>query len=98
MLKALAIAGRDKPKDAYDIHFVLLHDGRGPRGLATALRSLRPHEAIDAAVESLQRDYKDVDSRGPRDVCAFLGRPEDDQLGGDALAYVLDFLEMLTAE
>jgi hypothetical protein len=97
VLKALAIAGRDKPKDAYDIHFVLLHDSRGPRGVAAALRRLLPHEAIDAAVESLKRDYKDVDSRGPHDVCSFLGRPEDDRLAGDALAYVLDFLEVLTA-
>lgn len=97
VLKALAIAGRDKPKDAYDIHFVLLHDGRGPRGLATVLRGLRPHEAIDGAIESLRRDYQEIDSRGPHDVCAFLGRPGDDQLGGDALAHVLDFLETLTA-
>lgn len=95
VLKALAIAGRDKPKDAYDIHFVLLHDERGPQGLAKALRRLRPHDAIDAAIESLQRDYKDIDGRGPHDVCAFLGRSGDDKLAGDVLAYVQEFLSSL---
>ncbi len=92
MLKALASAGRDKPKDAYDIHYALLHDPRGPEGLGADLRALAPHHAIDAALESLGRDYMEVDSRGPRDVCTFLGRVGDHELAGDALAFVRAFL------
>ncbi len=92
VLKSLAIAGRDKPKDAYDIHYVLLHDPRGPQGLGEALRKLEPHDAIDGAIASLRRDYKDVDSRGPRDVCLFLGERGNDALAGSALAFALEFL------
>ena len=92
LLKALAIAGRDKPKDAYDLHYVLLHDHRGPYGLGTALRALMPHPAIEAAIASLKRDYRDVESRGPRDVCSFLGERENEQLAGDSLAFVLEFV------
>jgi hypothetical protein len=92
MLKALALAGRDKPKDAYDLHYVLLHDARGPQGLGAALRALMPHPAIEAAVASLKRDYQEVDGRGPRDVCSFLGERANDDLAGSALAFVLDFV------
>ena len=92
MLKALAIAGRDKPKDAYDIHYVLLHDPRGAHGLGAALRKLAPHAAIDAALASLTRDYAEVDNRGPRDVCTFLGQGGDDALAADAIAFMREFL------
>lgn len=95
MLKALAIAGRAKPKDAYDVHYVLLHDPLGPRTLGEKLQRFRPHDAVDAAVKALRRDYKDVDGRGPRDVCSFLGRRDDDELAGSALAYMLEFLSVL---
>jgi hypothetical protein len=97
VLKSLAIAGRDKPKDAYDIHYVLLHDPRGPRVLGEKLRRLLPHVAIDAAVASLKRDYKEVNSRGPRDVCSFLGEHDNDALAGSALAFMLEFLNGVAA-
>jgi hypothetical protein len=96
-LKSLALAGRDKPKDAYDIHYVLLHDPRGPQGLGEALRRLQPHDAVDAALASLRRDYNDIDSRGPRAVCSFLGERENDALAGSALAFVLEFLNAASA-
>lgn len=93
ILKALAIAGRDKAKDAYDIHYVLVHNPRGPQGIGEAARRLLPHDAVDRAIASLRRDYKDVTSRGPQDVCSFLGEPDNDPLAGDALAFVLEFLD-----
>lgn len=94
-LKGLAIAGRVKPKDAYDIHYVLVHDALGAKGLGEALHRHKPHDAVDAAVKALRRDYKAIDSRGPRDVCSFLGRNGDEDLAGNALAYMLDFLGAL---
>lgn len=91
-LKAIAIARRDKAKDAYDIHYTLLHDPRRAEGLGEALSRLAPHDAVSAAIESLQRDYQNVDGRGPSDVCKFLGKRNDLDLAGQALANVLDFL------
>ncbi|HZZ66378.1 MAG TPA: nucleotidyl transferase AbiEii/AbiGii toxin family protein [Candidatus Baltobacteraceae bacterium] len=97
ILKALAIAGRDKPKDAYDMHYVLLHDARGAQGVGEAVRQLLPHESVDAAMASLRRDYKEITGRGPRDVCSFLGQADNEALAGDALAFVLEFLRAAEA-
>lgn len=91
-LKAIAIAHRDKAKDAYDIDFTLRHDPRRALGLGEALLGLGPHDAITAAVESLRRDYQSVDGRGPSDVCKFLGQRSNEELAGQAYANVLDFL------
>ncbi len=97
-LKALAIAGRAKPKDAYDIHFVLLHEPVGPLALGQRLQKYRPHDAVEAAIKALRRDYKEVDGRGPRDVCSFLGRGSDEELAGQSLAYMIEFLSALPDE
>ena len=93
VLKGLALAGRMKPKDAYDMHYVLLHDSKGASGLGDALRALGPNEAITRALGFLERDYREVDGRGPRDVCAFLNEPKNDELAGQALAYMREFLK-----
>lgn len=95
-LKAIAISLRDKRKDAYDIHFTLLHDPRRAIGLGEELLRVAPHDAITTAVASLRRDYQTVDGRGPSDVCKFLGQEDDMGLAGQALANVLEFLSPFT--
>lgn len=93
VLKGLALAGRMKPKDAYDMHYVLLHDSKGASGLGASLRALGPNDAITRAIGFLERDYREVDGRGPRDVCAFLNEPENVDLAGQVLAYMREFLK-----
>ena len=93
VLKGLALAGRMKYKDAYDMHYILLHDLKGAGGLGGAVRALCPNETITRALGFLERDYRDVDSRGPRDVCAFLDELENAELAGQALAYMREFLK-----
>lgn len=93
VLKGLALAGRKKAKDAYDMHYVLLHDPKGAAGLGGALRAIGPNEAITRALGFLDRDYREIDGRGPRDVCAFLNEPKNDELAGQALAYMREFLK-----
>jgi hypothetical protein len=92
VLKALAIRGRKKAKDAYDIHYVLKHDPAGPDAIGRSLIPLLDQGAVRSALSSLRRDYNDVDGRGPQDVCSFLGQRGDDALAGDALAHVLALL------
>lgn len=94
VLKALAILGRDKKKHAYDIHYVLLHDPAGPRALGEGLIRYLPDDTIAEAIAGLRQNYRDVDDRGPKDVCAFLG-VDDDALAGDAYAFMLQFLSRL---
>lgn len=93
VLKGLALAGRMKYKDAYDMHYILLHDSKGAGGLGGAVRALCPNETITRALGFLERDYRDVNSRGPRDVCAFLDELENAELAGQALAYMREFLK-----
>lgn len=92
MLKALALAGRSKDKDAYDLHYVLVTDPLGPERLGADLRTYASHAAIGSAVASLRRDYASIDGRGPKDVCSFLGRTDDEELAGSAFAHVKAFL------
>jgi len=95
VLKAIAMKNRDKPKDAYDLYFVLRHVDGGPVRLGATLSTLGEHVALREAVESLERDFETVDSRGPKDVCSFLGDPENDELAADVLANVRDLLKTL---
>ncbi len=94
-LKALAMDGRDEPKDAYDLYFALAADAKKPEGLGQALGALRPHDAVGRAIESISKHFATVDSRGPKDVCRFVGEPENTDLAGDVLGFATAFLEAL---
>jgi hypothetical protein len=97
VLKGLALAGRKKAKDAYDMHYVLAHDPAKPMGLATELRGLGPNATVARALEYLERDYREIDGRGPSDVCSFLNAAGDASLAGQALAYMREFVRAATA-
>jgi len=92
MLKALAMRHRDKHKDAYDLYFVLATDDRKPEGLGAALAAFATHSAVAEAIATIERDFDSVDGRAAVDVCTFLGRPGDDALAGDVLAFGRAFL------
>ena len=86
-LKALAMANRDKHKDAYDIYYVLKHDERSPKILGTMLAEFADQPPVADAIGVLDRDFQNVDGRGPIDVCRFLGRAGDEDLAADVLAF-----------
>jgi hypothetical protein len=92
LLKAIAMKNRDKQKDAYDLYYVLRHADGGPGRLGQMLRDFREHVAFSEMTDSLQRDFETIDSRGPADVCAFLGEIGNDDLAADVLANVQDLL------
>jgi hypothetical protein len=91
-LKALAIANRDKHKDAYDLYYVLKHDERGPGAMGKILAAFSDQLPVTDAIGVLDRDFQSVDGRGPVDVCRFLGRESDEDLAADVLAFVRAFL------
>jgi hypothetical protein len=95
MLKAIAMKNRDKQKDAYDLYYVLRHADGGASGLGQRLRDFEEHAAFGEMIASLQRDFETVDSRGPMDVCAFLGETGSDDLAADVLANVQDLMRSL---
>jgi hypothetical protein len=92
VLKSLALAGRDKAKDAYDLHFTLRHTPGGPAQIGRYLSGNRSHVAVAKAMNTLERDFETIEHRGPQMVCRFLGRVGDDDLAADVLAHVRELL------
>jgi hypothetical protein len=93
VLKALALAGRDKAKDAYDLHFTLRHTPGGPTEIGRYLSHNRSHVAVAKAIDTLARDFETIEHRGPQLVCRFLGRAGDDDVAADVLAHVRELLQ-----
>ena len=71
VMKAYALAGRDKPKDAYDICFCLDNAAGGIEALARLWRQRREDPLVAAALAHLREKFETVDSYGPRQVAIF---------------------------
>lgn len=101
MAKAAAANGRNKPKDWYDIAYVLLHNDDGPTAGADAVTVA--FGSVAAAAKTwlleLHTNFADSDSQGTRAyVEQFkLDHPDQDpqQLGADAMLAVGDFCTRL---
>lgn len=102
VLKALALDSRDKPKDAYDIDYVLVHlasDGSGPRLVAQQLQPFIDLPAVRKALGILREKFESADSYGPQSVALYrrleLGSEEADAIQARSFALVQSFLEQL---
>lgn len=93
VLKAIAIVERLKPKDAYDLCFVLRQIEGGPPAAASWLKQLPPHKAFERMEQSLRDNFKSIEDVGPRRVAQFMAEDSED-LRAQALAAVLDFLRV----
>lgn len=92
VLKALACRGREKPKDAFDLFYVLRNFGAGPTDVAARLRPWSADPAVARAREILAADFADVTREGPRRVARFLGADDDDGLKAQVVAFTAEFL------
>lgn len=95
VLKALACRGREKPKDAFDLYYVLRNFQNGPADVAARLRPWCQEPGVVKARSILETDFSDVTREGPRRVARFLGMDNDEALQAQVVAYVADFLEVL---
>jgi predicted nucleotidyltransferase len=75
VMKAHALAGRDKPKDAYDICYCLDHFPGGLAKLANAWKNRRMEKDVSRAIEILNQKFSGVEDFGPRQVVEFLDAP-----------------------
>jgi hypothetical protein len=95
VLKALALADRGEPKDAYDIVYVLR---RWPHGVADVADRLAGHaaehrEVVERALQSLAGDFAEPDSLGSRRAAQFESIGDlDPAATADAHGYVDDLL------
>jgi predicted nucleotidyltransferase len=100
VLKSLAIAGpshRDKPKDDYDLVYVIRRYEGTPQSIADALdRHAATHrQLVRDALNGLANDFASPDHQGPRYVADFdlLTDEEHDQAAADAHGYVDELLK-----
>ena len=98
IMKAHALAGRDKPKDAYDLCFCLDNAPGGLEALARAWRERRDSPLVAAAIEHLRVKFATVSSFGPRQVALFreaVTREEQEMHARRAFELVVRFLELI---
>jgi hypothetical protein len=101
MAKAAAANGRNKPKDWYDLAYVLLHNDDGPTAGADAVTEAFGSVAVDARtwLVELHANFGDSDSQGTRAYVEqfLLDHPGQNplQLGADAILAVDDFCARL---
>jgi hypothetical protein len=98
VMKAYALAGRDKPKDAYDICFCLDNSAGGIEALAHAWRTRRAEPLVAAALAHLRDKFATVNSYGPRQVAIFYeatSREEQERHSRRGYELVARFLELI---
>lgn len=97
ILKALTLGQRDKPKDAYDIDYVLRHIGG--EEVAAGIQEFGAVEPVTKALAVLAQKFSSVDTIGPMSVALYrrvpLGSREADQLKALAYARVAQLLGLL---
>lgn len=76
VMKAHALAGRDKPKDAYDLCYCLEYFPDGRRALADAWKARCQEKDVARAIEILAEKFATVDGFGPGQIVEFHGSPD----------------------
>lgn len=78
VMKGLAMRGRNKLKDPYDIYFCLRNHPAGSQGLATALRRLVRSDLAREALVAIRKQFRSPADRGPKKVAEFLEEEGED--------------------
>jgi hypothetical protein len=102
VLKARAIHLREKPKDAFDLHYILVNFEGGVDAIATELRSLLDDLDAVESLRFLRQAYGSIDGIGPSRAAYFLYGTRDryssedyDTLAASAYAFVTRLLTMI---
>ena len=98
VMKSLAIGGRDKPKDSYDLCYCLDHSPNGFSSVAADWKSRLKDSNVSKAVSILEEKFSTVDSFGPSRVVEFhnSSAPEErDRQARRAFELVSRFLELI---
>lgn len=98
VLKALAMGERDKPKDPYDIDYLLRHIGVDE--VATGIMEFGQVEPVERATRILIEKFSSIDAIGPTSVALYrripLGTPEADEVEALAYARVNELVQRLS--
>jgi Nucleotidyl transferase AbiEii toxin, Type IV TA system len=100
--KAEALRNRDKPKDAYDIVWLIEAWQDGPVGAARAVQSspIFAHPGMARALEILDDQFGDIDRAGARAYARFMddGDTDPDMLAQRAVGAFAEFLSEVRRE
>ncbi len=94
VLKALAFDKRGKPKDGYDLFYVLRNHCAGVEKIAGSIRSFGDRPEVAEAISILDRDFKSGGLVGPASVAEFIGGA-DDALQADVAGIVRELLRAI---
>ena len=78
VMKAHAIGGRDKPKDAYDLCYCLEYFPGGTEALASIWHGRTGEKDVIRAIEILREKFASVDAFGPQQLVEFHNAPDAD--------------------
>jgi hypothetical protein len=95
ILKARAIRGRRKDKDAFDLYYVVRYYGAGLEDVVGALKPLLDADDAQEAVEWLRSDFSQHNSIGPMRAARFRYGQPDDAFQADVLGLVQRLLELI---
>lgn len=99
--KAAALRGRDKPKDAYDVVWLIEAWPDGPVGAARAVQAspIFSHPDMAKALEILGNQFHDIDRAGARAYARFMddGAVDLDLLAQRAVGAMTEFLGAVRA-
>ena len=99
ILKALALDSRDKPKDAYDVDYILAYAPGGPPAVAEQIVELIDTDPVPKALAILDQKFDSVDSYGPASVAMYRrvpsGSEEADRIRALAYARVQELLRAI---
>lgn len=79
VMKGYALAGRDKPKDAYDIYFCVKNYPGGPVALARELRPRLHIREVRKGLTHIAGKFRRADDFGPVTVGRFLASADPDE-------------------
>ena len=98
IMKAYALANRDKPKDAYDLCFCLDHYPGGRKELAANWKMRTGKKDVSKAMEILREKFAAIDSYGTVQVVEFynsVNSGEREQQARRAFELVQEFLKQV---
>lgn len=98
VMKGMAMYGRDKEKDAWDIYFCIKHVEGGAKELSKQFQGIINHGLVREGLAKIKSKFQSIDDYGPSSVVAFeelQDRAEQEGLRRDAFEQVNSMLDLL---
>ena len=80
VMKAMAMRGRLKPKDPYDVYYCLRYFPGGPEKIVGHVKLLKENKLVKEALEILKEKFASPEHVGPSHIAEFLGVSDPDEI------------------